>query len=257
MAGASDLPSLTVAIATTGARLERIALPPAVTGIDYIVTVQDAQAGPLPDWHTRQDVAVCPETQRGLSANRNSGITQARGALLLFSDDDIRLSPQGLERLRGVFRDEVGLALVLGWRAGQLPTRGRRRGTYRLTRFNSGRAAAPSIMIATEKVRASGIYFDTGFGIGSPCPLGEDYIFVTDVLDAGLRGISVPVIAGAHPGPSSGENWTDPLLIKSRATVLRRVFGHAAFPMRLLYAWRHRARFASFGRALRFAVHGL
>lgn len=252
----SCLPTLTVAFSTVGPRVARIALPPPAPGIDYVVTVQDMTSASLPDWQSRDDVLVCPETSTGLSANRNAGLAQATGALLLFCDDDIRLNPEGIDALRHAFDRDPGLSVALGWRAGRLPAKGAHRGVYRLTTLNTGRAAVPEIMIRTQPVRASGVMFDIGFGIGTPCPLGEDYVFVTDLLAAGLRGYSFPVVIGEHDGPSSGDNWHAPHLVASRAKVLRRVFGHWAVPIRFAYTWRHRARFASLWRALHFALCG-
>lgn len=255
--GAPECLTLTVAIATTGPRLARIALPPPAPGIDYLITVQNMQDAPPPDWMSREDVTLVAEAHTGLSANRNAGLARATGQLLLFSDDDIQLAPDGLNHLRRAFAEDVTLALALAWRAGHLPARGARRARYKLSRFNSGRAAVPGIMVNAETIRRAGVTFDTRFGIGGPVPLGEDYIFVTDILRRGLRGVSFPVVTGAHPGPSSGDDWTDDLLIKSRAVVLHRVFGPLSGLVRLLYTWRHRRRFVSRRRALRFAVRGL
>jgi glycosyltransferase involved in cell wall biosynthesis len=251
------LPSLTVAVATTGARVAQIALPPPAPGIDYLIHVQAMGAGPLPDALRRDDVTLRAEPGTGLSVNRNAGLAQAGGALVLFSDDDIALAPEGLAAMRAAFASDPALDLVLGWRAGQLPDTGPRRARHALTRFNTGRAAVPGIVIRRASLQATGLRFDEGFGVGAPCPLGEDYIFVTDLLAAGLRGVGLPIVTGAHDGPSSGDNWHDPLLIKSRAAVLRRVFGPLTLPVRLAYAWRHRARFGSLARMLRFGLRGL
>jgi len=244
------LPTLTVALATVEARLSQITLPPPVSGIDYLITVQPGLPPLLPDWQARSDVQICAEPSAGLSANRNAGLEQAVGALLLFCDDDIRLDPAGMAAMRAAFAADPDLVLALGWRSGRRPR------AYALSRFNTGRAAVPEIVIRTQTVRAADIRFDTGFGIGAPWPLGEDYIFVTDVLAAGLRGQSLPYVTGTHDGPSSGDDWRDPALMRARAQVLRRVFGRWAVPIRWVYTWRHRTRFASGICALRFALWG-
>jgi glycosyltransferase involved in cell wall biosynthesis len=257
MQQARGLPTLTVALVTVGARLSRVALPAPMPGVDYVVTVQAmAEDAALPDWSERDDVQVWREPSVGVSANRNAGLARATGDLVLFCDDDIRLNLDGITHLRRAFDSDPALALALGWREGRLPAAGAHHRPCRLTALNSGRAAPPEIMVRRRAVSDAGVLFDTGFGIGARYPLGEEYIFVTDLLAKGLKGRSFPVVTGRHDGPSSGDHWADPELLRARAAVLRRVFGPTTLPVRLAYAWRHRMRFHSARAALRFALRG-
>lgn len=254
---AHSLPTLTVALVTVAARLSRIALPPPMPGLDHVITVQAlADAAALPDWSGRDDVQVWREPSTGVSANRNAGLARATGDLVLFCDDDIRLDLDGITQLREAFGRDPALALALGWREGRLPAAASYHRPYRLTARNSGRAAPPEIMVRRQAVSEAGVLFDTAFGIGARHPLGEEYIFVTDLLAKGLKGCSFPVETGRHDGRSSGDDWADPDLLRARAAVLRRVFGPTTGPVRLAYTWRHRMRFHSVRAALRFALRG-
>lgn len=278
---APPLPSLTVAVATIGARMAALRLPPPRAGVDYVVCVQKMAPGsapdrpapalelpapnlptpdrpasdwPTPDWAARADVRLIPQAGTGVSINRNAGLAAAQGDLVLFSDDDITLDMDGIDRLRGAFAEDPGLALAMGWRAGRLPRRGRRAARHRLTRLNTGRACPPEIMVRRAAIAAADVRFDPDFGVGARYPLGEEYAFVADILRAGGRGLGLPVVTGAHPDISTGDDWRDPVLMAARQALLRRVFGPWAGPVRLVYAWRNRPRFAGTGAALRFAL---
>ncbi len=255
------LPSLTVALATTLPRLSRLgpsALPEPAPGLDVLVTVQGAGDASLPEGpaRARSDVRLLAVPGSGLSNNRNAGLAAATGDLILFSDDDIRLDDDGLGAMRAAFAADPSLDLALGWREGRRPESGRRKGVHRLTRLGAGHACAPEIVVRTAPLRASGIRFDPRFGIGSETPTGEDYIFVADLLAAGLEGRGLPVVMGRHEGPSTGDSWSDPALLRARRRVLSRAFGRWAGPAALAYALRHRRRIGAAAALLRFARGG-
>jgi len=228
-----------IAVSTLGTGLARIQLPEPCAGLSYLILVQQPQAGAADSFANRGDVRVLLLEGTGLSNSRNAALDQAEAALLLFSDDDIALDLQGIQALAGCFKTDPHLALAAGWRAEYLPATAMQ---TQLTRFNSGRICAPEFMVRRAAVQAAQIRFDPDFGVGARHALSEDYIFVTDMLRAGLTGISVPVTTGSHPHASTGENWSDPALNQARQAVLARVFGRLAPVVRLGYALRHRKR---------------
>ena len=248
---------LTVAISAMTDRRAGLVLPPPCPGLRYLLLVQEARgpadAGFAPELLARDDLRIVPLPGRGLSNSRNAALELSEDPYLAFSDDDLVLEPRGLLLLRDVLRGDDRLDLVAGWRRETLPPRGHRRHVlHRLSLYNSGRVCAPEFMVRRAAVRRRGVRFDPGFGVGAPLPTGEDYIFVTDLLKAGARGLSLPVVAGSHPHPSTGDDWRDPELMQARRAVLLRVFGWRAVGILPLYAWRHRHRFASPRAALAF-----
>ena len=109
-------------------------------------------------------------------------------------------------------------------------------------------------MVRRSLIRAAGVRFDPDFGLGARFGLGEEYVFVTDTLRAGLRGITLPVVTGSHPEESTGDLWSDPILLVARQAVIGRVFGRWALVVRIAYMLRHRRRFDSFSGKLRFVL---
>ncbi len=233
--------ALTIAISTLGTRLPGLVLPPPVTNVSFLVLVQKHD-GSNP-WQDRPDVTVVTLHTVGLSHSRNAALDQASGSLLLFSDDDIALKMAGILALKRQLEQSPDLALIRGWRAEHLGQQSQSRRAQRLSLLNAGRVCAPELMIRTAPFRAAALRFDPRFGLGGRHGLGEEFIFVTDALKAGLRGLTVPVVTGSHPGASTGDHWQDPALIYARQMVLQRVFGRWAPVARLGYGIRHRRRF--------------
>ncbi|KZZ27191.1 hypothetical protein A3753_30360 [Sulfitobacter sp. HI0082] len=241
-------PSLTVtiAISTLGEGLARIHLPAPVAGLDYLVLLQAPQDTPRNSIEAllanRNDVSLVELSDIGLSNSRNAGLERAGGELVLFSDDDVLLDVNGIFALRDQFAADPELVLAAGWRTERLPSNAR---SQKLTRFNSGRICAPEFMVRKEKVNELGVRFDTEFGLGARYGLGEDYVFVADILRARGAGLAIPVAIGSHPHTSTGEIWNDADLLTARGAVIHRAFGKWALLWSVFYIIRHRQRFRS------------
>jgi hypothetical protein len=228
---------LTIAISTIGARIHQLILPPPTPGCEVIVLAQDA---PAQSAIARPDLRLIPLPGRGVSASRNAALACIETEFLLFGDDDVTLNMDAVMQMRDHLAADPGLAMVVGQLDGPHRTDTIRTGPLRRT--NVGRIGTPALMIRLPAFRAAGLEFDLHFGLGTDYPLGEEFIFVTDALAAGLRGAYLPLVVGTHPAPSSGDNWADPVLLRARAAALHRVFGVRTLPYALGFAWRHRAR---------------
>lgn len=243
-----------VAVAVVASTAADVRLPPPCPGIRYVLccqgTPETTPERPLPVVG-RDDAQLIEIPGRGLSRSRNAALDfalniapDAAPDFLLFSDDDIDLDPDGITALSARMAADPGLALAAGWRAGRLPDRGPRAGVHDLTLANSGRVCAPEFMVRTADVRLLGVRFDPDFGVGATHPIGEDFIFVSDILKAGGRARAFPIVTGAHAGQSSGEGQETRRLLAARAAVFSRVFGSPRAALaRLAFALRHRARF--------------
>ncbi|HVH03859.1 MAG TPA: hypothetical protein VM891_13120, partial [Amaricoccus sp.] len=108
------------------------------------------------------------------------------------------------------------------------------------------RASSHEIALRLERVRAKGVRFDEGFGVGAgtEATLGEEYVFLADGLAAGLAGLHDPLPVSVHPVESSGFVWEGRAQARARALVFARVFGRAALPVRLAFGLKKARRFA-------------
>jgi len=224
------------------------------------VLVQDPAADPRLPAHLdslalRPDVTVARLASRGLSRSRNAALDLARGEVVLLADDDVTHPRGAFAAIRGFFRDRPGTSLLVGL---SLDGTGRPRrppiGPVRLTRWNAGRTASHELAFRAAPVRAGGVRFDEGFGVGADTPafLGEEFVFIADCLLAGLAGEHRPLPVSVHPDPSTGAGWSGPAAARARAAALGRGFGRQAPLARAAYALKNARRFGSLGDLLVF-----
>ena len=245
---------LTIAIATTlarASRLEATALPRDARW-RYTILCQ----GGRPDMAMRPDLNVVVLEGTGAAASRNAALAHCETDLLLFSDDDVRLLPNGLTRLIDAFAAHPDASLVTGQ---TLLVSGAPEKTYpsrpqRLSLFNAAKVGTVELAVRPARIREAAIRFDERFGAGAEFPAGDEYVFVADCLKSGLEGIYVPIPIAMHDGASSGLDFRSASLTRARARVLERVFGRfLSLPIKLGFMWRHRRRFPSITEAFGFA----
>lgn len=243
-------PDVTIAISTLGDRLSSLPYLPS-PGIRYLLLVQSPVEGlALP---TDPSVKVVYLDSLGLSHSRNAALTHCETDFLLFADDDHVLDIAGIQALAGVLELDRCLSFAVGQRSRSpkdpFPTQ-----SEMMSRWNTGRVCAPELMVRVADIQRRGVNFDIEFGVGAPHPLGEDYIFVTDMLAAGCKGRRFPIHTGRHEGRSSGDDWHSPIILRARQAVLQRVFRRIHIPVRIAYTMRHWHKFSSIGQAVAFGL---
>lgn len=240
---------LTVAFSSLAERVGDIRITPR-PGVEILLCVQGETAGlQVPPGVDR----VLPVPGRGVARSRNAAIQHCRTRYLLFCDDDVEVDFTGVLSAVAHLRTS-GEAIALGRAVGpdgQLRKRYRTNRPTRLTRLNSGKAATYEMLIDVEQVREAGVRFDERFGAGTQTYLGDEYLFIAELLHAGLRGHAVPFVFGIHPRSSSGSRWGGPDL-HVRAVVINHVFGRTAPFARLLFAWRNRRSIGNRRRLVEF-----
>ncbi|WP_264214796.1 glycosyltransferase family A protein [Leisingera thetidis] len=264
------LPELTVAVSTIGARVLQLApeqLPPA-PGVRFLIVLQlpepvpeaeaAALAAHLQRLAARPGIAVLRlEGSRGAARSRNAAMAAAETPLLLFADDDQGFDPAGWQQLRQLFAARPQLDFLCarlrtpegGWRKPYGPERIRP-----VRRLNCLKLGTPEMALRLAPVRAAGVQFDPRFGAGGPWPAGDEFIFASDCLAAGLRGCHVPVSLGDHPADSSGMAL-DRAALAVRVALFRRAFGAWAPLLRLVFALRHRRRIGAWRSGLDFVLN--
>ena len=236
-----DAPLLTIAYSTLAARSHHISLAGISPAVEVLVCVQGG-CPPVDSDVARARTVHVPG--RGVAKSRNASIAHASGRYLLFCDDDVAVNLPGVaEGIRHLQR--TGHALVLGQ---VMDPSGSMRKRYPLsvtplTPFNSAKAATYEMLVDLTQVRAMGVRFDTRFGAGTDLHLGDEYLFIVDLLRAGLTGDAVPMVFGTHPRESSGSRWGSVEDSHARAVALNRVFGRWAFWARLAFGLKNRAHF--------------
>lgn len=118
-----DLPSVSVVVSTVVDRIEDLGrLLDVLEHLDYpeheVLVVDNRVRVPaddaLPALLAGRAVRLVEERRPGLSAGRNAGVAAARGEVVAFTDDDVRVDPRWLRALGERFVREPGLDAVSG-----------------------------------------------------------------------------------------------------------------------------------------------
>ena len=184
----------------------------------------------------------------GVAKSRNEAIRQAKGKYLVFADDDI-VFLDGLADAIRTMETNPQITLLLGKAVSEggierkkYPTKARRLGL-----LNSARAATYEIVVRVDDLRSRGIWFDENFGAGVENYLGDEYIFIADLIRDGAECWYYPFVLAAHPEDSSGARWGTSADRIARAKVFDRVFGNLAWAVRMAFGSRHLARLGLLG----------
>ena len=259
---AVDLSDVTIGYSSLADRLGSIPTADALAGAQQVVVVQTGDAG----GSTVLDDAVAGQVERlrsagatvvildsrGVAKSRNEVMRQAERPYLLFGDDDVTVDLAGVARAADHLR-ATGAALALGRAVDQT---GALRKNYavrtsRLTLINSAKAATYEMIVDLAQVREADLWFDERYGAGVVRYLGDEYIFIADMLRAGLRADAVPITVAMHPTDSSGSRWGTDQDIDARSAALSRAVGGWSWLLKPAFAARH-VRTLGIRGALRF-----
>lgn len=247
---------LTVAISTMGDRAFGVCLPVSRDDVEYVVVVQRPPENARNLFPGRDDVRVYPVDHLGLSKSRNEALSHARGEFIMLCDDDIELDIDGILKLADGFAEHPKAALISGrllrgdgeWMSRYADE------SHKFAPSNSGRLQSASILMRRKVVIDAGVRFDEGFGLGTDLPLGEEYIFATDLMKKGYEVWFKPITVGMHPMQSTGANWSDRKIMRARSKVIGRVFGKSAPVIRCAYLAKNWKMFPGMMSRLRFVV---
>lgn len=256
--------SLTFGYSTLASRLSNIQLPDLSGHPDWdvLISIQSGtetypKAEDLAKVPTGKNVEIISFPGVGVTKLRNQVIKSSKGKYLIFSDDDITFNENGLIEAIA-YLEKTGAGLLLGQ---AIDETGALRKTYpsqaqRLNKFNSAKAATYEMLVDLEQVKASGVLFDENFGAGAQVTyLGDEYIFICDLLSAGVRCDFVPIVLASHPSDSSGSGWGTDRDRIARALIFDRAFkgnGTLPFMARAAFGLKKLGKGLTFGNYLRF-----
>ena len=223
----SKKPILQVMICTYGREgMERIASTshPVVDGVEYLVSCQidsEIEKHFTPKALDRPDFKVFFTFTKGLAVNRNIALSRASAPLLLISDDDTDYSQKGLQNVILSFKDHPESDIITF-----CYTSAYSRKIYPKNQINLDKPPKGYFVSSIEIAFRRGsvqkkIWFNENFGVGEVFPSGEEDIFLQDCLDAGLKGIYLPIIIARHDGATTSERN---LMLASRPQTKGAVF---------------------------------
>lgn len=245
---------LTFGYSTMSDRVKNLQLPHKSEDREFIILVQNP--------NEESYVFDVPQSKlvelksKGVAKSRNAALKYASGKYLIFGDDDITFAEEGIKTLLQYFEENPQCSIILAQTSDETgilrksyPTK-----QHKLTKYNSAKAATYEMMVRTDAIREAGITFDENFGAGANNYLGDEYIFIADALNKGLKGVFLPVRVAIHPKESSGSGWGTQRDLTARAAVFTRVFGATAPVFRALFLLKSQKGRVGFLNALRFII---
>ena len=220
---------LTIGYSTLAERLKNISIPEVNLPHEVFISIQNPMNIQylLPiNFEFRSAIS----NEKGVAKSRNVVLNSTQTKYLLFADDEILFLSDGIKSAISYLESNPACDLVL---AQAVDTQGVLRKSYpktevKLSKFNSAKAATYEMIVRVESVRKKGVAFDENFGAGAQNYLGDEYIFITDLLKKGGRATFLPLTIAIHPEESSGSRWGTESDLRARAQVFQRVFGGIA-----------------------------
>jgi glycosyltransferase involved in cell wall biosynthesis len=245
---------LTIGYSTLAQRASNINFPQKFSDRQLLVVVQNPNQDKFKISNDHVDLVEL--NNRGVAKSRNAVLSNVKGKYLIFGDDDIKFLEPGLRQLIDHFESNPECAIIMAQAVDETGTlrKSYPAKSHPLSRFNSAKAATYEMMVRVDAIKDKGIHFDENFGAGVENYLGDEYIFISDALKAGLKGIFLPVAVAVHPKDSSGSGWGTRRDLTARAAVFTRVFGGAAPFIRAAFLLKSRKGKVGFVNAVRFII---
>jgi len=245
---------LTIGYSTLADRLENIIPPKLNLPHEIFISIQNPGNidFTLPTDFEFQAVTA---NEKGVAKSRNKVLSSSETKYLLFADDENTFRGDSIETAISYLESHPLCDLVL---AQAVDTTGALRKAYpkrvkKLTKFNSAKAATYEMIVRVESAKSKGMKFDENFGAGADNYLGDEYIFIADLLDKGGAGVFLPLTIAIHPLESSGSRWGSDSDLRARAEVFQRVFGDTAPLVRVAFYLKNLRKFGGLKNLVKFS----
>lgn len=237
--------SVTIVLSTANARVSKLVLP-VKAAVSYVLVHQvygaADQHASVPGNLLRDDVNYIRLEYPGLSKSRNAGISSVASGYAYIMDDDVKFDVEKIAYLtEWMESNNVDVATCqFAFLDGSFPKRYSDK-PFKHTLRSVAKVSSIEICIDVERIRSKGILFDERFGLGADLPSGEEYVFLTDCIKAGLSVWFFPLVTGVHPNITSGSDfYTTPEKVIAKREMLKRVFGWKS-PLFIFAFWLKKA----------------
>lgn len=253
----NENPRITIGYSTLASRVENIVFPTIQISHEILISIQNPDSIKYTIPPSSVQVSVVESRETGVAKSRNKAIENTSTDYLIFADDDATIHPEGLTRVVEYFEANSECDLVTGTTTNEfgVPRKRYPVASQGLTLLNSAKVGTIEMAIRVASIKRFGVRFDENFGAGSANKLGDEYIFISDLLRAGGKGVFLPIAIASHQDESSGTNPAgkeSPEILAARAKVFTRVFGWKAPVVRAAFYLRREKSMRDVAGFLRF-----
>lgn len=228
--------------------IEKIFLP-VDNAISYIISHQitnnkdySKEVRPL---KLRKDTIYLSLDVKGLSKNRNNCLKHINADIVYICDDDVSLLYENILKVIEKFENSDNLDVLRcqvktfeGKPYKQYKTREYKVDSLiQLSNFSS-----IEMTVKSSFIKENDILFDENFGIGAQYPIGEDFIFITDILKKNGNIVHYPMDIVEHGEFGTGGILSDNIIF-GRGAVFRRVFGKISFLVNIYFSIKNQKKY--------------
>lgn len=232
---------VTIAISTIDRGIRKAAKTVSLSAcrnVKFLIVHQNSSSFSDEAWHdsyallSEAGAQVVRTDSLGLAVSRNIAIGMSTTKYLIFSDDDVLYNFEEILKIPSVFSNAGADAITF---RSTTPAGALRKSVYpndgHVLELPLESAGVSSIEIAinVSSIRNKRVRFDTRFGLGALFPIGEETIFVADLIRSKLRVVHSSITPTVHPVESSGRQYGLSLAIARGAVLARR--HQALFPV--------------------------
>mgnify|MGYP000023111659 CR=1 FL=1 len=182
-------------------------------------------------------IRVINSYEKGLSISRNLLIENALGEICLIADDDVIYKKELKENILKAyskFKNADAISFALEDIDGNPFYNYPERSIQHTLRSIKG-ISSVSISFKLNSIKKSQVKFNTLFGLGSYFPVGEEFIFIKDVLNKGLNVYFKNITILKHPINSTGKDMKADKIIHARAALTYKYYKNLAYPWVIKY----------------------
>ena len=248
---------ITIGYSTLANRVENIIFPKVQIQHSILISVQNPHSVKFVIPDSSKQVTVVESGETGVAKSRNRVIENTTTEYLIFADDDATINPEGLVQIVEYLDSHPECDLVTAMTTNEMGALRKRYPTksQSLTLFNSAKFGTIEMVVRVASIKSNGLRFDENFGAGSLNKLGDEYIFISDLLRIGRKGVFLPIELASHSNESSGTNLAgneSEEILAARAKVFTRVFGWRAPVVRAVFYLRRKQSGRDFSGFARF-----
>ena len=189
-----------------------------------ILIVNQTDGSPLVSNY--ENVRVLNIDKFGLSKSRNLILKQAKGKLILLSDDDVVFLPDFKTTIVKAFNSFKKLDVIRFQflKQGVLAKNYPKQSRSELNWFQVLDASSVELVLKRESIQKFNLSFDEDFGLGASFAMGEEAVFLADLkAKKGKLGF-VPKTILRHPNDTTGTKSTSKEIYKNQSAVFYRIF---------------------------------
>lgn len=249
----NEEPQLTIGYSVLADRLKNLVYPSFTIPHKVLVSVQNPTKT---KFVKNSQVKYLESSDIGVTKSRNLVLSNCDSEILVFGDDDAVFLEDGIRKCVEYFTSNPNIDLILAQsinKSGVLRKKYKNK-SYKLNKFNCAKAGTIEIMVRASSAKIKRITFDEEFGAGTKKFLGDEYIFITDLLKIGGNAVFLPITIAAHPSQSSGVTSYNQTTMQARAKVFNRVFGFWAPLVRALFFIKNFRKTGNLSDFLKFII---